>query len=553
MTLRGAWGRSVKLSLSVLVLGFVVAYGCTPDGTSEFDGDDDGSGAASSGAGGDGGVNFVGSGGSGAQNFVGDPKTCEEAAASASYVGCDFYPTVTPNNVWSIFDFAVVVANAGDNAVDVTVERGGNSVATTQIQPNSLETIYLPWVTELKGPDADGLGSAMPMTASVRSATGAYHLTSTYPVTVYQFSPLEYQPVGGPPGKNWNNCPATLGLECFSYSNDASLLLPSTAMTGNYRVTSIQGWPVANLGPYIAVTGTADGTSVDVQLSATGNVLAGGGLTAVSGGGTASFSVNAGEVVVLIGDANADFSGSLVTASAPVQVVTGIACRNLPDGQPYCDHVEESVFPAETLGQRYVVPMPTGPRGNTPGHIVKIYGNFDGTTLTYTGTPPPGAPASINAGQVVDLGTVTSDFEVSGDQAFAVASFLLGSSVVDPAPPNGERAKGDPAMSLMTAVEQYRDKYIFLAPTDYDLNYVDVVHPSGANVTIDGAAISGPSSPAGAEHMVTRVTLTSTSGGAHVIESDVPVGIQVMGYGSDTSFYYAGGLNLKSIAPPPVQ
>jgi hypothetical protein len=533
----------VKIALSLAVLTMAMAYGCVPDGGSEF-GDDEG--GTESGSGGSGGLGF-GTGGSGAENFVGDPKTCEEAAASASYVGCDFYPTVTPNAVWEIFDYAVVVANAGDNVVDVTVERGGGSVATAQIQPNSLQTIYLPWVLDLKGPEATATGGSLPMTESVRSATGAYHLTSTYPVTVYQFSALEYAPQGGPPGKNWGACPA-LGIECFSYSNDASLLLPSTAMTGNYRITSVQGQA---LGPFVVVTGTADGTSVDVQLTPAGSILSGIGLPAVPAGGTTNFMINRGEVVLLLGDTTSDFSGSLVTASAPVQVVTGIACRQMPDGVDACDHMEESVFPAETFGQRYVVARPTGPNGDTPGHIVKLYGNVDGTSLTYTGDPPAGAPTTLNAGQVVDLGQVNGEFEVEGDQAFAVASFLMGAALVDPGATL--EAKGDPAMSLITAVEQYRDKYIFLAPTDYDVNYVDVVHPAAATITLDGTALAGTQSPAGNNHVVTRVTLTNTNGGAHTLESDVPVGIQVSGYGSYTSFYYPGGLNLKSIAPPPVQ
>jgi hypothetical protein len=539
----------VKIALSMTLLGLVMAYGCVPGGGSEFD--DDGGGTESgSGSGGAGGIGFTGSGGSGAGNFVGDPKTCEEAAASASYVGCDFYPTVNPNNVWEVFDFAVVVANAGDNTVDVNVERGGTSVATAQIEPNSLETIYLPWVSDLKGPPAGSGGEAMPVTASVRNSTGAYHLTSTYPVTVYQFNALEYAPQGGPPGKNWSSCPA-LGIPCFSYSNDASLLLPSTAMTGNYRITAVQGWPAANLGPHVAITGTSDGTTVDVQLTPAGNILAGGGIPATSGGGTASFTIDRGEVVLLVGDATADFGGSLITASEPIQVISGIACRHMPDGAQACDHMEESVFPAETFGERYVVTRPTGPNGDTPGHVVKIFGNFDNTSLTYKGSAPPGAPTTINAGQVVDLGTVTTDFEVEGDQAFAVASFELGATIVDPGVIM--EAKGDPAMSLMTAVEQYRDKYIFLAPTDYDVNYVDVVHPAGANITLDGAPLSGSQSPAGESFTVTRTPLSNTAGGAHVLESDVPVGIQVTGYGSYTSFYYPGGLNLKSIAPPPVQ
>jgi hypothetical protein len=42
-----------------------------------------------------------------------NPTTCEQAAQWQSYVGCDYWPTVVANDVWSIFDFTVVVANAG--------------------------------------------------------------------------------------------------------------------------------------------------------------------------------------------------------------------------------------------------------------------------------------------------------------------------------------------------------------------------------------------------------------------------------------------------------
>ena len=44
--------------------------------------------------------------------IAGDPSTCAEAAQAHTYVGCDYWPTVVANQVWSIFDFAVVVANA---------------------------------------------------------------------------------------------------------------------------------------------------------------------------------------------------------------------------------------------------------------------------------------------------------------------------------------------------------------------------------------------------------------------------------------------------------
>ncbi len=67
-------------------------------------------------------------------------------------------------------------------------------------------------------------------------------------------------------------------------TNDASLLLPSTAMTGNYRVTGMPTWVVPMTDPpnnyyppYVAITGLTDGTTVTVKLSSTGSVAGGAG------------------------------------------------------------------------------------------------------------------------------------------------------------------------------------------------------------------------------------------------------------------------------------
>jgi len=512
--------------------------------------------------GGSGGIQLDGGGGTGGK-FVGDPKTCAQAAEAKTYIGCDFWPTPVTNHVWSLFDFAVVVANAGDQTADVSVERGGAPVTSGSVPPNSLTKLYLPWVPALKGQDFSSCGEWTAGTSTIRAADGAYHLTSSVPVTVYQFNALEYQGAGGPPGKNWAACPGnqtcslTLSpIGCYSFSNDASLLLPSTALTGNYRITTMSGWSDAggipvNTPAYFAVTGTADNTNVTVKVSSTGAVAAGGGVQATSAGGVLTFPLNKGEVVEVVGTATTDLSGSLVQASAPVQVLSGMPCVYLPFDKNACDHIEESVFPAETWGKRYFVVPPTGPKGDVPGHLVKIYGNVDGTVLSYPSGAPASAPTQINAGQVVDLGVVKQAFEVvSNDHEFAVATFQMGASVVDPgtAPPN---QKGDPAQSQATAVEQYRTKYVFLTPDDYDVSYADIVMPDGTNVVLDGAALSASTTSLGNGYSVARAQLGAGQGGAHLLTSDKPVGLQVQGYGSYTSYQYPGGLNLTLIAPPP--
>lgn len=554
--------QTALVVLSLVALPLYVAPGC--DASAERttfetggNGGNNPNGPSSSGVGGEGGTIFTGPGGGGGSGNAGsgvDPTTCAEAAMYRTYIGCDFWPTPVSNQVWSIFDFAVVVANAGDQPADVTVTRGGAAVATATVAPNDLTKIYLPWIPELKGADFDACTSVnQVLTSSLRVQNGSYHLVSSRPVTVYQFNALEYGPQGGPPGKNWNACPAQncfqFNVPCFSFSNDASLLLPSTAMTGNYRVASYRGWMQANMGSYFAVTGTQNGTNVQLKVSGKGQVLGGNGINATGPNGLVNFTLDEGEVVEVVNGGTADPAGSLVYADKPVQVIAGIPCVYIPDNKGACDHLEESVVPIETLGKHYFVTVPTSPKGAPVGHVVRLIGNVNGTQLSYPGTLPNNAPLSINEGQVVDLGTVSKDFEIVGDHEFSVVTFQLGSSVVDPG--TGSNAKGDPAQSTSTAVEQYRTKYVFLAPDDYTVNYVDIIQPLSAIVTLDGANVSAPVNPISSNYGIARVTLGAGNNGAHLLTSTEAVGIQVVGYGTATSYQYPGGMNLRTIAPPP--
>jgi hypothetical protein len=576
--------RGITSLLSLGLGCFVIVGACAGSGTKEGgfasdggngDGTASSSGASSSGASGSSSGSLVGDGAGGEGGLTGDPTTCLEAQSSHSYIGCDYWPTVTANNVWSIFDYAAVVANAGANTANITVTGPGNTMETATVAPGALATIYLKWVAPLKGADTDNCGVATPLPGSVLARAAAYHLVASVPVTVYQFSALEYIGQGGAPGKNWGACPgnticASYGqaVGCYSFSNDASLLLPSTAMTGNYRVTGHAGWGAAMLGPTASITATANNTTVTVKVSSTGSVAPGGGIPATAAGGTLTLMLNAGDVAELVGgntDAS-DLSGSLVQANQPVQVITGMPCLDVPDNAPACDHVEESNLPAETLGQDYIVAQPAAPSGAPVGHNVRIYGNFDGTHLTYVPSAPANCPTTINAGQVVDCGSplgaicqgpcgagnvVSTDFEVKGDHAFAVGTFTLGASIVDPstAAPNQQ---GDPDQSIAVAVEQFRTKYVFLAPTDYPTNYVVVIAPTGTSVSLDGLPVSTALTAVGTSgYGVMRVKLGLGNAGAHVLTASNPVGLEVMGYGSYTSYTYPGGLDLKYISPPP--
>ena len=117
---------------------------------------------------------------------------------------------------------------------------------------------------------------------------------------------------------------------------------------------------------------------------------------------------------------------------------------------------------------------------------------------------------------------------------------------------------GDPSQSLSVAVEQYRRSYPFLALDDYTASFVDVIGPAGASITLDGAPVPAAAWKAvGTGYAVAHLSLLAGSGagsgGAHSIRSLVPVGIQAVGHGANTSYQYPGGLDLGRIAPPPVK
>jgi IgGFc binding protein len=502
-----------------------------------------------------------------------DPVTCAEAAMTKSYIGCDYWPTVNMNAVWSVFDFAVVISNPGMTDAHVTITGGAlptpspspsPTPITKTVPAGQLIEIGLPWVSPLKGNDATNKGIPPIYANSVLVKNGAYHLVSDLPVLVYQFNALEYKPGTGNDlnGIPWSTCPGTgKGTipPCLSYSNDASLLLPSTAMTGNYIATGVHGDNVNGNtdGPHMAITAVADNTMVTIKLSGSASVLAStdGKVTAANSGAKVSYSLNAGDVLQLVAKQSgtgSDLTGSQIQASNPVQVISGHPCMPNPQNYSFpdqysCDHVEESQLPLETWGKSYVVNSPTGPNGTAVAQTVRIYGGQAASTLTVT-PPVAGGPTMVAANGVAEFDASTS-FVITGTNEFAVGVIQKSGQIVDPTNLN---ANGDPSLSFISATAQYRDRYIFLAPSDYAVNFADVVVPMGTTLMLDGAAVTQTATSIGGGFGVVRIPLTTgANGGAHVMTGNQPFGLQVEGYGAQTSYQYPAGLDLKVIAPSP--
>jgi hypothetical protein len=499
----------------------------------------------------------------------GVPQTCADAIKNQSYIGCEYWPTVTSNSgLYSGFSFAIAAANPTMSPATVTVERDGTQVAQVMVAAGDLQTLELPWVDELKGGAGDGSNLT-----SILLAKGAYKVTASVPITLYQFNPLEFQLQPAP-----IDCPdPQLSGDCFSFTNDASILLPTSALRGEYYV---MGYPTMHLGSqgqwidlpgFVTISATADGTQVTVD--STANVRGGPGVGVLTPGQQGVYHLDAGDVLQLETGAPPpgptptptqpcvddpvqgvtycpsaqayDLTGSHIVATKPVSVIAGHDCTFVPFSSFACDHIEESIFPVETLGKDLIVtaPITVASIGTIPGDadnmFVRVLSAADNNTITFD--PPVHGKVTLGAGKWIEIGPVTQDFRVSATDRVLVGQYMVGENFG-----SGMAGAGDPSLSIAIPTEQYRVEYTFLAPSSYTYNIVNVVTTTGATISIDGTPIPqeefvpiGSTGKSVARHVI--------DGGTHKMLGSANFGIVVYGYGSYTSYMYPGGLNLETI------
>lgn len=500
---------------------------------------------------------------------------CGTAESTRSNVGCEYWPVPLANlGSWEgRYDFRVVAANPGTENANIRVFRGDTLVTNAVIPGGGANDIVLPWIEGVN----DGLATER---TSFGVANGAYRLVSDRPVTVAQFNPFEY-----------DNGRSTIDGRDYSFSNDASLLLPAHSFTGDYIATSfvpLSATQVQSGGifgevrshsthpGYITVVGTTEApTTVQVVVQAAVQADRGGRFPATPRGGALSFTINRGEVVHIVAapppecssgrpgltseslcppeqpscgvtlefcnEAEYDLSGSRVSANHPIEVFGGHLCAYVPYNAQACDHLETQLPPLQTWGQNFT----SGPLGN-PGmaleNIVRITGARANTTVTIT--PPQNGVGSLTlgAGQWREF-IATSPFTVSATEGVMVTQFLVGQYASTP-----PAERGDPAMLVLPPREQFRSDYTFVTPTSYNSgtmgqSYLLVTRPAGLNITLDGAPINTTWQTVGDR----EVGIVPVEGGSHTMQSTDTFGVIVYGMGLFTSYAYPAGLNLEEI------
>jgi len=503
-------------------------------------------------------------------------RACEEASLRRETRGCEFWPVQTlhpelgrlaDGQSPTDFPFTLVVSNPWPSPVRVTLDGGALAAPVERvIAGGGTGTMEVPWQAAL----VDGVDHLHRASALVRG--GALHLRATAPVTAYQFNPLKFS----------RTVDCEQGDACFSYTGDASLLLPAASLGRQHVVVS---WPTQRALPhartewsasagFVSIVGTRPDTRVTVRLA--GGVAAGVGIAAGPAGESRAFTLGVGDVVQLISSvdpacardvldrvtdtrfclpvAGEDLTGTVVESSEPVAVFSGHECANIPYDRYACDHLEEQIPPVETLGQRYVVsrsePYPTAKRDHPEGEptVARIVAVHDATEVTFEPASAH-APARLARGESLTVES-REDYVVVGSAPLLVATFLVGADYFRRETVVARGIVGDPAMSIETPVEQYRSRYDFFVPPAFVPSFANVVIARGGRVRLDGRAVTAaPTGVLGARDLY-RLPLSQ---GAHRLEGETTgtrFGLRVYGFAPFTSFMYPGGGDLVSIAPP---
>lgn len=463
-------------------------------------------------------------------------------------------------------------SNPGEEWVTVhseTVDADGNRIGTPHSGP--IENIVLPpnATLTLLLPNQD-----IPFGATTVTST-AYQITSSQPVVAYQFNPFCCN---------------------YNYTNDASLLLPTSALTENYMMMSHAVWAGDALNrlpsprsPTLSVVAMEDDTRVEVHLKgpvSEGRTFAGklypvrdtDRVLGPDNNGYMEVTLNAHEVFNVAGAGTSpvvDLTGTRVKADKPVAVFGAHTCTNIPFTSPACDHLESQLFPMETWATGFVasplkIRNPNPPSGSREGTYWKFLARDDdtvieaGTSIAPSSVLPPSGegvprcadfssdPASgvfeMDAGESCEFGT-RHMFSVQSNRPIMVGGFISGQNTVFDQVNWGDHA-GDPSLFLLPPQEQFRSSYTFLTPPTYHVSYITVTMNTGYDLILDGERINPLDHP----HEILEdenilMAHIEVDPGPHQISSNSPFGLVVYGYDNYVSYAYTGGLDLTKLNP----
>ncbi|MGM0556778.1 MAG: IgGFc-binding protein [Myxococcota bacterium] len=508
---------------------------------------------------------------------------CETAREQNSYIGCEYISRELPNfyrfqgppaqnapfaiiaaNPHPVLGASVTIEDVAGNPVDL-IERitvvpsdayenaEPETVASTIIETAGSSSLASP-ARDVRVPPKSAAVFLIDV-ANLRQQE-TYRVRSTRPVVAYQFSPYCCN---------------------FTATNDASLLLPTYTLGKRYRVLTYPALYVAEqqqqLPSYFSVVAEQDATSVTINSSLAlayflndERVEQPGDQIMLDAGDALRLET---EVSAIAADGkNADPTGVEVVTNKPSAVFSGHFCTYVPQDQQACDHLEEQLLPATTLGKDYILtPVRRRISADQPNNEERVYWRVvaDEPSEVIFEPPlhelrvsPPSNPytsdcrdrisdgkLSLDEGEFCEFGVLEA-VSASSTGALSIGGVISGHQSTG-IPYYGSQA-GDPGFFLLPPVKQFRQNYSFVAPPTFEKTYVAVAIREGSSVALDGAAVP-PDSRLGRRSVELggeewEVFSVRISAGFHTMDSSRKFGIVAYAFDDYVSYAFPGGLDL---------
>ena len=277
------------------------------------------------------------------------------------------------------------------------------------------------------------------------------------------------------------------GVTRYTYTSDGYLAIPKSALGKRYLVSSFSD-PTSDNGyqyytSYTSIVAAYDNTVVVFRLGGSFETyveqLNGSDLT-ITGTNISKQTMQKGDVFLIGALGNyGDLSGSVISSTKPVAVISGSFCGFIPRGVAACDFLIEQEMPVKTWGKKYHV-SPIVKR--TKSAWVKIYaseintqlyrdGNAFGTLTEVGGIENDGGFISR---RIFGDGEAPRPVTISADKPISITQYNPGQS--------DDGVPSDPFQMVLTPIEQYQTEITFNTPgvnnsdAIFRENYINLVY-----------------------------------------------------------------------------
>ncbi|WP_197470054.1 hypothetical protein [Oleiphilus sp. HI0117] len=323
------------------------------------------------------------------------------------------------------------------------------------------------------------------------------------------------------------------------------MALPVSALGNEYIIghyVALKNYTnMQRTNPVIGIVATEDDTSIEIDASMD---IFPAEYERVKVGSLFNITLNKGDVYNLEARASnlADLTGSIIKSNKPISVLGQHPCAFIPQGVSACDHLVEQLPPIESLSTEYITTPFWGRSENRfgdSGDYFRVIAPFDETLVYIDGV----YKAKLGKKQYFEF--FSNDAQhIKTSHPVMVMQYMAGQNLDGGYGGTPALVEADPAMVVVTPVEQYLKSYLVNTPAyTIDRNFINVVIATSAvgSVQLNGNSVDTSlfTEVPGTEYSFAQIEIET---GSHFLEASEPMGMYNYGYARYESYAYSGGM-----------